>query len=364
MIHYSQQKNKETEVNATLMHHPGCFSESFFTEEDDNGKQFKYDEVMKYSLLGNNVSNSVRYNHLCPWIKNRYNCATSKKKQYGETASDWKLILEKGAESCNLWNLIHDLGGPAGVGERIWTHHNLDHANKLGEKRTYNVVMLGNSYLRQVLEALECGWSKDISFSLMQKDATYGIPLQKSRNGAPIRMDEMGSMERMSMTWEGSLDENDFESKSVFYEKGLPFPSTKTHKFDDNVALVEFGGKIRFYYIFQPSMYENLLGVFQEKLQLELQDIDSLVFNSGQEKTISSNNTMREVFISTGVWEQRIIWPYETFRKIQERDIGSWFGADNPWITHPPDGHACMPGPPDDEVNLLLFLLYYKRIIQ
>ena len=154
------------------------------------------------------------------------------------------------------------------------------------------------------------------------------------------------------------------KANQFFYEKGLPFPSTKTQTFDDNVALVEFGGKIRFYYIFRPYMYENLLGVFQEKLQLELQDIDSLVFNDGQEKTISSNNTMREIFISTGVWEQRIIWPYHTFRKIQNRDIGSWFGADNPWITHPPDNHACMPGPPDDEVNLLLFLLYYKRIIQ
>jgi hypothetical protein len=46
----SSIKNKETEVNATLMHHPGCFSESFFTEEeDDNGKQFKYAEVIPAS---------------------------------------------------------------------------------------------------------------------------------------------------------------------------------------------------------------------------------------------------------------------------------------------------------------------------
>lgn len=45
------------------------------------------------------------------------------------------------------------------------------------------------------------------------------------------------------------------------------------------------------------------------------------------------------------------------FRKLQEENLGRHFGADNPWITNPPDNHPCMPGIPDDKVDLLLHLL-------
>eukprot|EP00984_Skeletonema_dohrnii_P019678 scaffold9468_cov130-Skeletonema_dohrnii-CCMP3373.AAC.4 len=42
-------------------------------------------------------------------------------------------------------------------------------------------------------------------------------------------------------------------------------------------------------------------------------------------------------------WDNRIEWDYNHFKTIQKRDVGRWFGANNP-----PDDHACMPGLPDD----------------
>ena len=47
----------------------------------------------------------------------------------------------------------------------------------------------------------------------------------------------------------------------------------------------------------------------------------------------------------------------KNLKNIQKRDTGQYFGANNPWITDVPDGHPCLPGIPDDEVNLLLMIL-------
>jgi hypothetical protein len=44
-------------------------------------------------------------------------------------------------------------------------------------------------------------------------------------------------------------------------------------------------------------------------------------------------------------------------KSIQQRDLGRYFGENNPWVYDPPGFHACLPGLPDDEVNLLLFWL-------
>ena len=45
---------------------------------------------------------------------------------------------------------------------------------------------------------------------------------------------------------------------------------------------------------------------------------------------------------------------------IQRRDIGYYFGADNPWIKNVPDIHPCMPGIPDDQINWMLYILLQK----
>jgi hypothetical protein len=109
---------KEDEDTAIRSRHPVCFSENMFSESEEDGlnNELNYTDVLKYSLLGKNVTNSVRYNHLCPWMLPRYNCGKSKKQSkkqaYGESPVDWKLTLHNGSEQCILWDLIHDLGGP------------------------------------------------------------------------------------------------------------------------------------------------------------------------------------------------------------------------------------------------------------
>ena len=51
-----------------------------------------------------------------------------------------------------------------------------------------------------------------------------------------------------------------------------------------------------------------------------------------------------------------------SWKEKQTHDIGKWLGADNVGMDKKPDNHPCMLGVPDDEANLLLFLLmYYSR---
>ena len=89
-----------------------------------------------------------------------------------------------------------------------------------------------------------------------------------------------------------------------------------------------------------------------------------LLFNGSQDKEVARHTDLMRIFKSTGAWQRRSIWPFCSFEHIQKRDIGRWFGADNPWITNVPDNHACMPGPPDDEINLIMFLIFSKAHIR
>ena len=56
--------------------------------------------------------------------------------------------------------------------------------------------------------------------------------------------------------------------------------------YDDNIAVVEFGRKIRYYYMSQPQICEYFASVLREKLGLDPQDIGVLFFNDGKDKVL------------------------------------------------------------------------------
>lgn len=345
--------------------HPNCFIKTMF-----NNSEFLYKDSTYYELIGNNSTHSMRYDHLCQYMmKNRYNCGTTEKPMYGGNAYDWKLMLgDQGKEGrkCNLWNLIYDLQGPAAIGKKVLddfqTLQGSDRIKRANQRSMINVAMLGNSYLRQIFESFVCTWSHEITLSLFEKDGKYdeSIAGMKLRNYAPLTLDELGNMENLP-----SPDDNrcHLDYRDQYYEEGLEIPPN-CKGYSDNLAVAEFGGSMRIYYMFRPWMHLNLTRVMKEKLNLIPEELDILIFNDEQEKIIEKDAHLIEVFKASGAWNNRITWDYEHFRTIQERDVGRWFSANNPWITNPPDGHACMPGPPDDEVNLLLYLIYTNSFIR
>jgi hypothetical protein len=92
------------------------------------------------------------------------------------------------------------------------------------------------------------------------------------------------------------------------------------------------------------------LSVIYDEARWNLTDVDILVYNSDQRQLPFVSQIKASRVINVQTWKPAL-------EEMQIRDLGRYFGADNPWITNPPDGHPCMPGMPDDEVHLLLYSL-------
>jgi len=384
-------KDPHIAIKELITRHPNCFSDGLWsrsnTGDDDDAKELlSLKEVGKYELItGDNVPSTVPYDHQCPYaIKYSYNCARNSTELAsminGDMPTDWELILATNrtdsSTECNLSQLIYELGGPIGVSSTHHQHGN-EKSNDNGDggvhdgimksktKRPFNVLMMGNSYLRQVFQAMACKWAIDVTeyCASINQTVCYSLQCIKDRgqeNGTGfVEINEVGAFVPPTKYDEGSYQPDKSGKTAQFFRPGVKLPMiVYPQRLSDDLAMVEFGNSIRFYYLFRPDVYKNITAIFEQKFHLDLADVDKLVFNAGQEKVVESDKNLKQILSSTGVWQARSVWPYGTFRKIQERDIGRWFGADNPWITDPPNGHACLPGPPNDETNLLLFLIF------
>ena len=117
-----------------------------------------------------------------------YNCARTKSNTaYSEQATDWKLILQRDNSiiPCNLWEFIDNLGGPSGIGRKMMKDAtNMHSAYARQNKRAINILLFSTSYVWQVLQALKCGWSNDITLSLMQKNASYLSDIESVKKSA------------------------------------------------------------------------------------------------------------------------------------------------------------------------------------
>jgi len=364
-------------TNINLMEkHPLCFSKNLFETSQNSPRKMKglkFKKVAKYQLIGNDVIHPERYNHLCPfYLKDRYNCARSDSdiQKYGNNPCDWKLVLQpyqrkikpENRGECNLWDLIHDIGGPAGVARK--KIHDVIATNN--STRPYNVLLIGNSFLRQIFEALACTWSDDLTDyrALTNSNMCDSKDCTKQRikeRGENVYTDaEIGTVESLLGRLKKLTTNNKpSELKKQFYRSGVEVPPENVfgEEISDNLAMIEFDQNIRFYFIFRfytfgPSLKHTL----KKRINLDLADVDFLICND--KKHIDTESV--EALKSTGVWQSYMSWNIKEFISIQKKNIGRWFGADNPWITHVPDDHACMPGPVDDEVNLVLFMIFSK----
>jgi len=366
-------------VQELQIRHPHCFSDRLFQDSansDMNRRELHpIKTVGKYRLIGRNLTApSVKYDHQCPYfLKDRYNCARKDILGYGDNPTDWKLTLVPQQQTsntgeCNLWEFVHELGGPAGVAD---AKSNPSSMNEQRKKGPFIVLMMGNSYLRQLFEALACGWSSDITDyrATVNSRACYSLACMekmKEQEKKTYDEDEVGDVTSLLAEVKSCLAGEPCQrrNKSSFYRHGVALPiNAFTKRQTDNMAMVEFANSIQFYYMFRPYLHSNLTSVFEDKFGLDPADVDVLLFNNDADKTVANHNDLIRIFKSTGAWQARSLWPYEAFKPIQQRDIGKWFGADNPWITHPPDSHGCMPGVPDDEVNLFMFLLFSNAAI-
>ena len=338
-----------------------CFSDELFITLKDGRKVFNLLKVGKYALMGKNVSKSYRYNHFCPWMRPRYNCARSST-MYGEDAADWKLVLQANipnitSTTCNLWEFINDLGGPSGVGQKMIQDATNPHSTQARQdKRAVNVLVLGNSFMRQMLQALKCGWSHDITLSLMQKGASYNsdiASIKATKGKIYISLNQTGDMERMPLMWEQPCK---VEKQPQYYRSGVEVPLQCSFQslYDDRISLVEFGKTIRFHFIYYPNRFrlDDLETIMKDKLLLTKSKVDMLIYNQALYIDLFKK------LVPEQVWFRKSEFRLGGLKRLQNKELGKWFGADNPWIYQAPDMHSCMPGPVDDLVNMFLYIAY------
>ena len=299
-----------------------------------------------------------RYDHMsCFVMKSRYNCAGQKVEN---AATNWKLVLRQNKQTCDLRAVIDDTHGPMGVAQEMRRQRGLP------DSRPVNVVLQGNSFLRQIWEAFVCGWRHDITqIQVHQGGPHVSLEAMKNMGNGKFNASQFGKPINMRDLFGGHPETTNFsaiqgchagpKNQSSYYVPGKPVPRN-LDECNDNMAMVEFGGMIRFHYIFRSNrLYENMTDVYKH-LGLQVENIDALMFNDGEESTFQQKSSLRR-----GVFERSPIWVGNfvqyTLMRLQLRDIGVWKGATNPRMVESPDAHPCMPGVPDDEANLLLFSL-------
>jgi hypothetical protein len=110
------------------------------------------------------------------------------------------------------------------------------------------------------------------------------------------------------------------------------------------------------FFNFRPHYLKHPNNIYKALLGHDvMQTIDTIFWNDQMQKQLKNKVDVP----STVQWiDLSSLLP--TIKKIQERDAGVFFREDNPWITANTMGvHPCMPGIPEDETAVLLFILLF-----
>jgi hypothetical protein len=119
------------------------------------------------------------------------------------------------------------------------------------------------------------------------------------------------------------------------------------------MAMVEFGHSLRVFFLFHPSRFQlDALVDAYSKLDVP-EPLDVMAWMERPEHILRNRTTTRATW-SLDDDDGALL---SSLRRVQEASLGYFFGADNPGITHPPYNHPCLPGMPDYEANILIYLL-------
>ena len=114
-----------------------------------------------------------------------------------------------------------------------------------------------------------------------------------------VTINMTGDMKAMLHVWDSEFCK--LRKVSPYYHKNVP-ASLVCAGYSDDITVVDFGKTIRFHYVFNPFMQQNLSRIFDEKFDLNPKDVDLLLFNNEHDKFISCE--LQDIFKSTKGWEQ------------------------------------------------------------
>lgn len=196
----------------------------------------------------------------------------------------------------------------------------------------------------------------------------------KERQNRPYDLEEYGSDFSFDTTDEDSVCFTSSQKKDLqrFYSVELPKRLKLVPNCTDNFALATYkedlntssgivqaeaerstGSTLSVFYNFRPHHLTDPNGIYEALLGHDvMQTIDTLFWNDGMQKQLKN-----KVHVPKSVQWINLSLLLPTLQKIQERDAGLFFLENNALTltaTHP-----CMPGLPEDETAILLFLLMF-----
>lgn len=283
------------------------------------------------------------YDHnSCFLLKPRYNCATSNPAK--PKPHEWKFILQSNLSDdstiCDIQEVVDDLGGPRAITE------------------TKQLALFGNSFLRQVFEAMACKYQNQLTKALVMENApSTSLAANAARKGKRLQKNDFMNSYIISLP----LDKRPIphcsgiaEDYGAFFEDGVNLTAPHyTESCSDDLAMMEYNGNVRISFNFHPERIHNTAHFYQEMIGLNVSELHHVAFNGNSFQYFRSQNL--------GQQARWVAWRgvLPRLKQFQRRDAGRWFGANNPWITNPPDMHPCIPGIPDDEVSLFLFSIIF-----
>ena len=275
------------------------------------------------------------------WLmRARYNCQGDHR--YPPAAA-WAHLPGRSNQSWN--DLVHAHGGHLRVATAA-----RERASSCGSTRqVVNVLMLGNSYIRQVFEAFANRFRDSVTAGLVDVVSPSILALNQ-RKGVSIR-----DFRFWSLPTNGSKIQRGCHGFNVssYYKQGPPMNSMD--RCEDNLAWLEVNRTLRIHFIFRPWAFtDSLESLLRGFSGIGLNDVDVLVCNDrcgglGMSET-------HDVFVGAcAASVPRLMVDFTPVRGVLQsqlrRDAHTQYGATNAWRKE--DSHPCMPGLPDDELDIL-----------
>lgn len=237
-------------------------------------------------------------------------------------------------------------------------------------KRMINLLLAGDSHLRQAYEAMACRWRDFVTGGSLitgpldrpaMSNRVLGKRWQPKRtlNRSDTILTPIEKIKRPSYTQNPMNPPCHYNLESASYYKGGRFPPMQEPAEEicmDDLATIEFLNTLRITYVFRSYAYEgDLEAIFREYLDIDPQHIDIVVHNADQNLDIKWSSTEKKPHFLDfskvhGVLEYQMT-----------RDASSKYGATN--AKYQDDLHSCLPGIPDDEVDILFVALLTESAI-
>mmetsp|Transcript_26475 Transcript_26475/g.67248 ORF Transcript_26475/g.67248 Transcript_26475/m.67248 type:complete len:327 (+) Transcript_26475:238-1218(+) len=275
------------------------------------------------------------------WLmRARYNCQEDSRQP---PAAAWVHLPYR--NSNKTWNdIVQEHGGHLKVAERAVP--NSPFCNRTMRKGIH-VLILGDSYLRQVFEAFANRFRKHVTAGAVNTASPPILSMTRPKRVSVANFSFLRWPSRPTV-----LPGCHGFNISAFYKASSPF---SLQRCEDNLAWLEFNDSLRLYFVFRPYAFsEDLRVVLQRLADVKLEDMDFLVCN---DRCGGLGDRIRRSFLASCPTRRadRYAIAFDPVRAIIRSQLHttarSSYGATNGMRTN--DAHACMPGIPDDEVDIL-----------